>query len=229
MKHQKITAYIDFNGTILNDSRLVCESFDFAFKHFGRSCSFSTFQEKYEWPIETFFLNMGFSQNEAKIHRGTIWEYFHEAYTPFEKKVGLREGVKATLKALRARDGDVVVWSNHTLDSIKQQCDRLGLTPYVDRYLANKDITEQKLGRPKAERLLRDMAEHGVEKQDTVVVGDSPEEPRVAHAFGLTGIALTGGFVSDARLVAARPHYTVSRLLQIPAIVQKIFGHRGLA
>ena len=64
------------------------------------------------------------------------------------------------------------------------------------------------------------MIENGFVPQQTIIVGDSPEETRIARSLGLISVAITGGFVSEQRLCAAQPDFLIHSFSEMPAILR---------
>ncbi|SIK53613.1 Putative phosphatase [Mycobacteroides abscessus subsp. abscessus] len=57
--------------------------------------------------------------------------------------------------------------------------------------------------------LQRYMREQDISPQHTVIVGDTPEEIRIAQSLGLTSVAMTGGMASESRLRNAGADHVV--------------------
>ncbi|MFA6279489.1 MAG: HAD family hydrolase [Bdellovibrionales bacterium] len=224
MKQTAPTIFFDWNGTLFDDTLAVLEGFNVAFGRFGHACSLPQFRKSYDFPLESFFQDVGFSQKESADYKYDLLEAFHAAYAQLENKVHLRDGAKETLAQLHGAGVHCVLWSNHIIKPIEQQCARLGLLPYLDDLLANKDIAEQAVSLPKRARLMSHMDERELEKKKTMIVGDTPEEIRVAHEVGSTGVAITNGYASDERLAAVRPHHTIKLFAELPDIVTTVLG-----
>ena len=67
-------------------------------------------------------------------------------------------------------------------------------------------------------------AQNGFDPAKSFIIGDSNEEPLLAHEFGMLGIAITGGLSSQRRLEGYHPHYIAEGLDEVPALLDRHFG-----
>lgn len=107
----------------------------------------------------------------------------------------------------------------HCLDEIKGHLKRLGLEHYF-KYVSAHDCggTTILQSTTKVLRLKSYMEESGHAPQDTVIIGDTMEEPEIARALGLTSVGITDGYISRKRLAEAKPDHIVHRLDEIKGL-----------
>lgn len=214
------TIVYDYNGTVFDDARIVCHCDSLLIEKLGYPpITFEQFQRHYDWPIDKLFLGVGVSEPDiAKIH--SIMHLFHENYESMASKTSLRDGVQDLLAHAYANNVNQLILSNHLTASIQRQLDRTGTSHYITEILSNKDQAQQLSEETKGERLHRYLAKHNLNPEDTVIVGDSPEERHIARQFGLIGIAVTGGFVSEERLAASHPDHLLSSMSELKPVLQ---------
>jgi len=76
----------------------------------------------------------------------------------------------------------------------------------------------------KSERLETFMSEHGYSNSNTVIVGDSKEEPEIGRKLGITSIGITNGCINEKRLRAAKPDHVISALPQAIDVLKEKWG-----
>ena len=64
------------------------------------------------------------------------------------------------------------------------------------------------------------MIKRGYKPENTYLIGDSTEEPEIAHQLGLKCISITGGYFSTPRLKAAKPDFIVHNLKDVIEILE---------
>jgi len=57
-------------------------------------------------------------------------------------------------------------------------------------------------------------------KDDIIIVGDSLEEIEIGKNLGIKTVAITNGYVSTARLKAAKPDFLINTLTELIDIVE---------
>lgn len=215
----------DWNGTLFDDIHEVHRAFTAIQAAYGHGQStVEEFRQHFDMPVEKLYLGLGFSNDEIQNNKREMWARFHAAYAMEEEQVILRDGAKKVMADIRGAGAHCVILSNHVRDPIATACKNRGLSGYINEVLANKDAEEQTAYRPKKERLLAYLKQNEIANGNTVIVGDTPEEIRIAHEYGLIGVAITGGFASEARLVAEKPDHLIHHLEELTEIAQSLFG-----
>ncbi|WP_409190475.1 HAD family hydrolase [Bradyrhizobium sp. RDM4] len=64
------------------------------------------------------------------------------------------------------------------------------------------------------------MQKNNLKAASTFIIGDMAVETEIARNLGLISISITGGFVSELRLRAAHPDYTINNHHELLPILQ---------
>ncbi len=207
----------DWNGTLLDDFEAILTGVNTILRHYGRApVDVVAYREAFDIPIDLLYTNLGFSVEEVRQHLSDYQAIFHRVYEPQADKTSLRAGADDALKETVVRGGTNIILSNHIREPIARQVRRLGLESQIEALLASEARTPQKGDPAKGDRLVAFMHANGWAAESTVIIGDTPEEVRIARALGLRSVALTGGAASESRLRAAGPDVVLDSLEDLP-------------
>lgn len=214
----------DWNGTLLADTRVVFACTNHVLKTVldHQEISFTHYRNSYDMPISKIYVRAGVDEKLFMARRKELGTAFHDTYMAKSGATRLRRGARALLNKLRQHHVVSVVLSNHITGEIRRHTKRLEIDGHFHDVLANASREEQAQNRPKADRLHAFMEAHKLTPSQMVIVGDSAEEPEIAHQLGMTGIAITDGHVSTARLRAAKPHHLVNTLHEVGVIAERM-------
>ncbi|MGY8663843.1 HAD hydrolase-like protein [Bradyrhizobium sp. UFLA05-109] len=211
----------DWNGTLLDDAYALLQTTNAILHRFGyTTIDMNTFREHCDVPLSLLYRSLGMSQEDVATVDGDGSALFHDTYEPLADKADLREGARRVLELARQEDASSIIVSNHIVDPLRSQLRRLGINDYIDDVLAFESRTTQYKSMSKGERLRQYMQENHLEPASTFIIGDMPVETDIARKLGLTSISITGGFVSDSRLRAAHPDYTIDNHHELVPILQ---------
>lgn len=213
----------DWNGTLLDDSYALLQTTNAILNRLGHaSINIKTFREHCDVPLSLLYGSLGMSQDEVAMVDRDGSAMFHDTYEPLADRADLREGARRVLELARREDASSIILSNHIVDPLRSQLRRLGIDDYIDDVLAFESRTTQYKSMSKGERLRLYMQENDLKPASTFIIGDMPVEIDIARNLGLISISITGGFVSDSRLRAAEPDYTINNHHELLPILQ---GH----
>lgn len=228
MSPNKQAVVFDWNGTILADTSLCLRATNHVLQKIGiKPATLGKYQSAYTLPMDNMYIALGCTPLQLEEHRSEIVRGWIHYYLENQKTVRLRKGVKPTLSDLASRGHKVAVLSNYTVDGIAQQMDRFALASHFDVVLANLPEESHRVmqRKSKGERLKGFVEGHDI--RHALVVGDTPEEIEIAHAYGYLGVAIADGVCSLSRLKAAKPDFLIRRLDEVPSIARKVFGAGG--
>lgn len=219
------TLIFDWNSTLLDDIAALVEAFNILYGEFGRSpVAVDVYRERYELPIERFYLNHGFAHDEIPLLMSRFSTIFHDNYEPMAFRCPLRDGARSLLEFAHSNGIHTIILSNHLLPPILEHLDRFEITSYFDNVIAYPSRGEQFRIGSKGEMLRRYMSDHGLAPQSSVIVGDTIEEVHIANEQGLASVAITGGCASEERLRKANPDYLVHSLTELQPILKERWG-----
>lgn len=210
----------DWNGTILADTVPALKASNACLAFFGQPpISMAHFRRIFDFPVMAFYTNNGCSEADILAQKDESNHVFQSTYERLAKNCRTRRGVRNMLKTLHGRGYHMIVLSNYLTDKITPQLDRLNIGKYFSHVCANNcDGTSILQSTNKLERVKAYMDAHGFAPHNTSIVGDSLEEPAIARDLGLTGISITGGVASEARLRVQQPTYLIHTMEQLTEI-----------
>ncbi|WP_027545360.1 HAD family hydrolase [Bradyrhizobium sp. WSM2254] len=218
----KPTLVFDWNGTLLDDATALLETTNSILDRFGHAAiDMNTFREHCDVPLSLLYRSLGMSRDEVAAVDRDGSAIFHDKYESLASKAELREGARRMLELARQQAASSIIVSNHIVDPLRFQLRRLGIDDYIDAVIAFESRATQYQSMSKGERLRLYMKNNNLEPASTFIIGDMPVEIDIARDLGLTSISITGGFVSEARLRAARPDYTVTNHYELLPILQR--------
>jgi len=124
----------------------------------------------------------------------------------------LYRGVRETLQSLNRYTK--VVLSNKRTGYSKEILEGLGVAGYFDRILGSDSVREKK---PSPVPVLDIMEECRVEKDETIMVGDSNYDIQAASAAGIKVVAVTYGF--RARETLKDADYMIEDFSELPGLL----------
>jgi len=222
-KLQNKLIVFDWNGTILADTLPALEASNICLEFFGRPpISLARFHETFDFPVIHFYTRNGCSVDEIIARQDESNILFQSNYERLAANTRTRSGARALLQTLNDAGAHCMVLSNYRTEKIAHHVHRLKLEPYFRHICANHcDGTSILHSTSKLERLQKYMDIHGFAPRDTVIIGDSLEEPDIAHKLGLTCISITGGVASESRLKRTKSTFRVHNLNDVLPILKE--------
>ena len=215
----------DWNGTLLSDTAASLRATNDCLKIYDHPpITLKHSREVFNFPIIHFYHKLGLSTDQILEKQDEANEAFATAYAKHAKNTRTRRGARRLLQGLNKQGATCIILSNANIDNIKSHLKRLDLEPYFTHISAHTcDGTTVLHKTTKHERLEHYMREHGHTPENTIIIGDSPEEPALAKALGLTSIGITGGCITTTRLHQTKPDHIVHSLDKIQEIIMKKF------
>ncbi|HSX24075.1 MAG TPA: HAD family hydrolase [Candidatus Saccharimonadales bacterium] len=205
----------DWNGTLLADARGIVEGVNIELGVLGKPpITLKYYRDNYDVPLVHFFEKLGIKPEEFKAKSSQVAAAFHPFYEARVAHARTRRGAKELLDALRHRGIINILLSNHTMEGIYLQLERLNLSHHFEAVLANDGFGKSHFS-GKQHRLEEYMKSHGISAHETAIVGDTIEEIRIGKNLGIKTIALTGGYNSTRRLKEAKPDVLIHKLRDI--------------
>ncbi len=213
----------DWNGTLLCDTRQSVEAGNVCLEFYGaQAISLKHYRDTFTFPILHFYKKNGLSVDEVLAKKDEANEVFQSAYERLAANARTRKGARALLNWVKDQKMPCIILSNYRTEKIKEHLARLKLEPYFDYVSAHEcDGTTILHSTTKAERLKTYMDKHGYSPKDTIIIGDSTEEPEIARLLGLTSIGITDGYITEKRLREAKPDYVVHSLCKVKKILER--------
>ncbi|MDD5163619.1 MAG: HAD family hydrolase [Candidatus ainarchaeum sp.] len=212
----------DWNGTILSDATATLEAENKVLSLFNiKPVTLGQYRELFDIPLTKYYAKVGMNEKSFFENHAKIQKTYHGFYEKRIEQCRARTGTKALLKWLHSNGIKSIILSNHTIESIERHLKRLKLEKYVSAVLANSDVLSTGL-KDKAKHAEKYIKENGFEKEQIIIVGDSPEEIKIARQLGVKSIAIAGGWFSVKRLKEKQPDYLIGRLDKAIGIIKRI-------
>ena len=213
----------DWNGTLIADTAQCWKADNLILKTFGgKPINLQTFRKTFEVPVINFYIQHGCDKKRLLREAEQVGKTFHPYYERLARHCQLRAGAKTLLKLLKKRNIESTIISNHTINGIDSQLKRLGIQKYFTTLLANSTLDTAVIKQNKTEKLKKFLIKHKYKQNETLVIGDTAEEIKMARAVGAIGCAIAGGYQSRDRLVQTKPNYLVTNLTEVIKIVSHL-------
>ena len=211
----------DWNGTLLSDTR-VCTNAVNEVLHFcgAKPISIQRYRNTITTPVEELYIVNGCDKKFLRAHKKEFVDVFHNAYEKEASKCRMRKGARDVLTWLKKHNIERVVVSNHTLDGLKSQFDRLALHDLISEVDGNSNRLTVVNTLNKLESVQKYIKKKNYKPKEVIILGDSLEETELAHELGIVSVAITDGFFATSRLRAVKPDYLISNLLELKKIVK---------
>ena len=218
----KLVAF-DWNGTLLSDAQTVTDACNHFIKALGGNpITLEIYRQKFTVPVIDFYESVGLDRQKVLKNSLKNSAIFHKYYELKVSNLRSRTGARKVLTWLNQNQIQAVIISNHVVDRINEQLNRLYLLQYISKTIANNQLDEALKGKNKGDKLKAFIKSQNLKPQEVLVVGDSSEEIEIAKEIGSISIAITHGHYSTSRLKAAKPDYLINSLREIIKIVERI-------
>ncbi len=216
--------FFDWNGTLLSDATAGLEATNNLLCQFNiKPIAIKTYRDLFEMPVTKFYSEVGIDEKLFFENHSKIQDRYHSFYEKRAEHCRARAGTDVLLKWLHSEGIRSVILSNHTVEGIEKHLKRLKLEKYIDVVLAHDNImsTGTKNKAKYAEEYVR---EKGFSPKQILVVGDAPEEAKIARQLNAKSVLVSGGWYSERRLKEAKPDYIIGRLDKLIGIIKEIQG-----
>ena len=203
----------DFNGTVLDDVRLGIDCVNTMLAKRGLPIlpDEESYRRVFGFPIDAYYRRLGFDF-EKEDYDTVLAPEWVALYLAGENTCTVREGVTATIAAVRARGVRQIMLSASNRTQLEAQLARLGLKQEFEEILGLDNIHA---------RSKKALAMEWKERNPTacpLFVGDTEHDADVADAIGADCILLSGGHQHQERL-SARGKIVVSSVTDLLAYI----------
>ena len=136
----------------------------------------------------------------------------------------LYPGAASLLRALRRRNIRIGILSDKQTRFGLPELEQSGLVGLVDCANFKTDARPYK---PAPDGLQTVLAELGATQEETLYVGDGPQDMACAHAVGVTAAAAMWATIDREAILAQQPVYRLHRPHQVMAVVAEANGYVG--
>ena len=186
----------DWNGTLLDDVELCVDALNRLLERYGYPQRYDRDQYRaiFGFPIEDYYIRAGFDFTRNSY--AELAAVYMEDYVPASAACPLMDGALDALGAFKAAGVRQVILSASKLDTLHDQVEQRGVTPYFDRLLGLGDI----YAKSKVDVGLTFLKEGGFDPARAVMIGDSTHDFEVAQALGVRCVLQSAGHQSQETL-----------------------------
>ena len=185
----------DWNGTLLDDTWLCCESLNLLLTEDGREPVHPEhYRQIFEFPVIKVYQAVGFPVHEDALH--TLSVRFMRAYEQRKVECALHPGAIELIDALKSSGKTHSILSAYEHDLLESTLLELGLHGRFSKLCGGEDIhAGSKEGRAKVH--LHDL---GVKPEDTLYIGDTTHDLEAARAMGADCLLIAHGYQHRSKL-----------------------------
>jgi phosphoglycolate phosphatase len=185
----------DWNGTLLNDAWLCRDVMNVMLRKRGMpEMSEDRYQEIFDFPIVTYYQRIGFDFEQESFE--TLGLEFIDAYEIRRAEALLYTDVMACLKRVQSRGLGQSILSAYKHDTLVTLVNEHGL----DRFFHTLHGQHHIYPIGKAPQGRDALEEHGLDPQETVLIGDTAHDVEVAEELGMRCVMIPGGNQPEALL-----------------------------
>jgi len=190
-----MTILFDLDGTLIDSTEAILESFQAAFDTFGTKAPHeSIIKSQIGHPLDVMFSGMGVSDEK-------VWSYV-DAYKQHYRKIS-----KAKTSLLPVAQEAIALAGTHATLGIvttktglysKELLEHMGVMHYFSVLIGREDVTHPK---PHPEPVLKALSKLDSDTTECWMIGDTPMDIAAANAAGIESVAVTCGYASKAELL----------------------------
>lgn len=198
-----VTAILfDLDGTLVDSARGIHAALNEVLTTLtGHGCSIDDVRRWVgngpEKLVERGLYSHGYEDDASRAHA-----LFREAYQRTLMQADIYPGVIKGLATLQQQGLRLACITNKSSHFTGTFLAELGLASFFERVLCGDEVERPK---PDPQSLVQVCAEFGIEPAAAIMVGDSENDLKPAHAIGMRGIAVGYGYHGDLPLEAFHP------------------------
>jgi len=205
---------LDWSGTLVDDFNPVLEATNEIFKHYGKpTFTVEEFREKFYLPFTDFY-----KEHLPEMALPELDHHYHTAFKLLQTGIAPLPHSLELLDYLRARKMPTFLLSSIHHEHFEAQGGRLGWKHYFTQAYT------QALDKRKV--ILHLLAEHNLNADETIFIGDMVHDIDSARHAGVLSCAVLTGYDSLLKLKSANPDLLFRNLREVREFLER---HRGVA
>jgi len=202
----KTTAVLfDWDGTLVDSAVASFRCYQEMFRTYEIDFTLEDYERTYAPAFHKTYAEMGLAPDQYP-EASRLWL---EAYAA--QRCELIDGVAHDLERLTKASLALGIVTSGDRSRVTRELNELGVHTYFRAFVAGTDCEKKK---PDPEGLLRAMKEMKVTAEESVYIGDSPEDIEMAKRGGVRSIAIPGGFPNRAALLRSGADHLVASLTE---------------
>ena len=195
----KCTILFDLDGTLIDSTEAILESFAKAYEHFGEKAPpEDAIKALIGHPLSFMFAHLGVRGDVERY----VQAYKHFYRQVFRQKTRLLPHAREAIEeaAAFARLGIV---TTKTGRYSKELLDHLGLLHHFEVVIGSEDVTHHK---PHPQPILKALHHMRAQPQESFMVGDTCLDMEAAHGAGVVGVGVSCGYGESKHLRRCTDH-----------------------
>jgi phosphoglycolate phosphatase len=215
-------AIFDWNGTLIDDSFANHAGSNATFLAAGRPpISIEQYRDTMDFPLIHFYNRNGVDTDTYLSKTSVFNNAFMDVYKREQEAANLRRGAMDVLDSLLDSGMILMILSNHVQEHLEEQLARLHVHAKFKHICGNPVFRSEELTTmTKLDRLKKVMAENSYNPSEAFIIGDSLEEPDIAHTLGMKSISVTWGCFSEGRLRKSQTHHVIHEMSDLLPILE---------
>lgn len=210
------TVLFDFDGTLVNTNDVIIASWQHTYKHYtGHEESVEKITACFGEPL---LITMAREFPDVDPHVSA------EVYREFQKEkadelVKVFEGVPEMLETLKKEGFRMAIVTSRTRESALRYLNMFGLAEYFEDMVSCEDTDIHK---PNPQPILLCLEKLGIEKDEAIMVGDSPFDIKCANNAGVKSVLVDWRITSDSEALIsdAKADYEIAEPMDLLRVVE---------
>jgi phosphoglycolate phosphatase len=207
-----LTILFDMDGTLIDSTPAILESFDYAFEKMGVRClEHEKIRSLIGYPLDDIFIKIGVEKSKT----GEFVAAYKERYKDVANaKTSLIKGAKEAVE-LAYSFASLGVVTTKTALYTKDILKHFGLLKFFKAVIGREDV---KCPKPHAEPIVKAMNSLNSDKKSCWMIGDTILDMGAAKAAGINGVGVLCGYGKKEDLNALTPYVVNNVLLAVTLI-----------
>jgi phosphoglycolate phosphatase len=189
-----LTILFDLDGTLIDSTDAIVESFGVSFAHFGQEIPLrEEITQHIGHPLDDMFRSLGIKEESVDAHVARYKKHYQEVS---RAKTTLLPNAKESIM-LAGKYAKLGVVTTKTGQFSKILLEHLGLMEYFEVLIGREDVQNPK---PHPEPVIKAMIKLKTDKNSCYLIGDTCMDMFAAKAAGIKGIAVSSGYASIENL-----------------------------
>jgi len=189
-----MTILFDLDGTLIDSTEAILESFDVALGTFGEVLpDVAAIKAEIGHPLDVMFRTLGVSEEKVWDHVRAYKQHYRKISC--QKTLLLPDALEAV--KLASKHATLGIVTTKTAEYSREMLEYMGVMVYFDVLIGREDVTHPK---PHPEPVFKAVAALKADKNRCWMIGDTPMDIRAAEAAGIAHVAVSCGYADERSL-----------------------------
>lgn len=217
---QKLFVF-DFDGTLVNTSELLSIGIpEYAIEHNMKIPNIEKIRQNYADPYNVDF-EWGIELKDQYYHLDQAFILISQKISAGIYKPTLYNNVRTILEYLAQKNYKMAICTAREKHAVENVLKNYGLLEYFTIFKTQEDVKERgKKAKPYPDLLMEIMEESNCDFENTMMIGDTDSDIKMAKSCNVRNVALTwGGYQPRERLVENNPDYLFDDIIDLLQII----------